>query len=145
MTADVDAIITEMGKGVDALVAEMARGGANVTNAIVGRTARRIPTHAMIQALRAAHGLVAVAAESLGCHPTTIYRRAARVAAVREAIEEGRAELVDLAEAKLYEAVEAGQAWAIMLTLKTLGKSRGYSERQEQLIEQVVVKLEWST
>jgi len=146
MTADVDAIITEMGKGVDALVTEMARGNppANETNAIFGEAKRRIPTDVMAQALRNAHGLIAVAAKSLGCHPTTIYRRAARVAAVRQAIEEGREELLDLAEQKLREAVEAGQPWAISLVLKTLGKSRGYTERQEIIsTDELEIKLEW--
>lgn len=38
---------------------------------------------------------------------------------------------IDLAESKLVEAANAGQPWAITLILKYLGKTRGYSEKQE--------------
>ena len=34
-------------------------------------------------------------------------------------------------ELELYEAVLAGQPWAICLLLKNKGKDRGYTERQE--------------
>jgi hypothetical protein len=48
---------------------------------------------------------------------------------------------VNAAELKLYEAVLAGEAWAIQFTLRTLGKER-YSERQEiQVTETQIYKI----
>jgi hypothetical protein len=42
-----------------------------------------------------------------------------------------REEIVDYAEMGLRGAVLNKEAWAIAFSLKTLGKSRGYVERQE--------------
>ena len=39
--------------------------------------------------------------------------------------------MVDLAEQKLWESIQNGEAWGITLCLKTIGKDRGYVERQE--------------
>ena len=43
--------------------------------------------------------------------------------------------MVDVAEGRLNQAVNNGDLTAIIFTLKTLGKSRGYIERQELLQE----------
>jgi len=100
----------------------------------------------MVAALQEAHGLVLVAATRLGCSTDTIYRRADRFASVRNALQSARDEIIDLAEAKLYQAVQAGEPWAIALVLRTLGRKRGYVERQEitgangQPLE---IRLEW--
>jgi hypothetical protein len=54
-------------------------------------------------------------------------KRYPTVAAAKEA---ARGELLDVAEVKLWQAVQRGDAWAIAFALKTLGKQRGYVERQ---------------
>jgi hypothetical protein len=113
---------------------------------VAGCIKRRISNNEMIAAIQEAHGLVLVAATRLGCSTSTIYRRADRFASVRDALQSAREEIVDLAEAKLYQAVQAGEAWAVTLVLRTLGRRRGYVERQElsgadgQSLE---VRLEW--
>lgn len=68
----------------------------------------------------------------------TIYNRAKRVPSVQQVIDESREGLVDLAELSLRRAVvgdtKAGiepAGWAVALVVKTLGKDRGYIERQE--------------
>lgn len=88
-------------------------------------------TEQIIEALRATNGLISLAAKRLGCNPTTIYRRAERVQSVRRVIDECRAELVDEAEQALRNAILDREPWAVALTLRTLGKNRGYVERQE--------------
>ena len=93
--------------------------------------ASKYATAKIIAALQAADGLVSVAARALACSPQTIYNRAHQVQTVQAAITEARAELVDLGEKALREALIRGEPWAVSLTLKTLGKSRGYTERQE--------------
>jgi hypothetical protein len=92
---------------------------------------REYKTQEIIDALKATKGLVSLAARHLGCVPQTIYTRANNVQSVRQAIDDSRAEIVDQAELALRNAVLNGEAWAVALTLKTIGKSRGYVERQE--------------
>jgi hypothetical protein len=52
-----------------------------------------------------------------------------------------------MAEAKLMQAVDKGEQWAITMILRTLGRERGYVERQEvsnvttvrlQIVEEIV-------
>ena len=89
----------------------------------------------LISAIWAAQGKVTVAAQRLGCTVRTIYNYANKYATVQNAIDEARAmwdeKLVDLAELKLFQEVNDGNAWAIKYALSTKGKSRGYVERQE--------------
>lgn len=85
----------------------------------------------IIKALEVNNGLVYLAARGLGCDPDTIYRRAKRCSAIRDAIKRKRGEFIDTAESKLAEAVMRGEPWAVTLALKGLGKDRGYSERSE--------------
>ena len=88
-------------------------------------------TDSIIAALRETNGLISLAAKRLRCSPGTIYYRARKVQAVQRVIDECRGELVDLGELALRNAVLKGEPWAVGLVLKTLGKNRGYVERQE--------------
>ena len=90
-----------------------------------------IPTDRIIAALRETNGLISLAAKRVPCSVTTIYTRARNVQAVAQVIRECRAELVDYGELALRRAVIDGEPWAVGLVLKTLGKDRGYIERQE--------------
>ena len=91
----------------------------------------RVPTERIIECLRETNGLVSLAAKRVPCSITTINVRRKRVQAVEQVIQECRGELVDLGELALRKAVLAGEPWAVSLVLKTLGKDRGYVERQE--------------
>lgn len=91
----------------------------------------RIPTATMIQALQETNGLVSLAAKRLGCTPQNIYQRAKSTKSIQDAITQSRDELIDLAELSLRRAIVAGEGWAVAMTLKTIGKHRGYVERQE--------------
>jgi hypothetical protein len=88
-------------------------------------------TKVILEALDKTHGTIYLAAKELGCSAMTIYRRAEKEPKVQETIDNYRGQLVDKAELKLETAVLNGEPWAINLTLKTLGKKRGYVERQE--------------
>jgi len=104
-------------------------------------------TEQIVGALHETNGLVTLAARRLGCSVQTIYQRARKTQRIREAIEESRAELVDLAEARLRQAVLNGEPWAVALVLKTLGRSRGYVERQEIAGaggDNLVIELAWA-
>lgn len=89
-----------------------------------------------VTALQQTNGLVYQAAEQLGCVPQTVYNAIAKHAEVRTALEAERGKFVDLGEQKLYEAVMDREPWAVALVLKTLGKHRGYVERQELKLTQ---------
>ena len=72
-----------------------------------------------------------IAAQRLGCTLQTIRNYCERHPSVREVVEAHRGQMVDLAELKLWQSIQNGEAWGITLCLKTIGKDRGYVERQE--------------
>ncbi len=86
----------------------------------------------MIVALRQTKGMVYDAADIVGCCADTIYERAKESPAVKEAMKRERGKFVDKCQRKLDDAVEAGEPWAIQMGLKTLGKDRGFVEREER-------------
>jgi hypothetical protein len=94
----------------------------------------------MIKAVEKTKGMVYIAAKALGCSPATVYNYAKRYKSVQVAIDNERGKFLDHTELALYDAIEDGQGWAIAFALKTLGKNRGYTEKQ--LIEQQSVNLD---
>lgn len=93
--------------------------------------AKRVPTATIIAALRASGGIIMTAAKKVGVDPTTLRRRIKAEPALKDAYEAISEEFVDLAESKLISLVKKGNVAAIIFTLKTKGKARGYVERQE--------------
>lgn len=85
----------------------------------------------VVLALQESKGLVYVAARRLGCSANTIYNYAKKHPVIQETIDQERGLMVDTAELALWRAIQDGEGWAIALVLKTLGKQRGYVERQE--------------
>lgn len=83
------------------------------------------------QAIADASGLVTVAAKRLGCSRQAIYDARDKYPSVREALIDSRERIIDLAEGKLISKVNEGCITSIIFLLKTLGKGRGYIERQE--------------
>jgi len=85
----------------------------------------------IIDALRETKGMVYLAAKRLGCEAQTIYNYRDRYPAVRAEMEQQDGEVDDAAEMKLYQAIIAGEPWAVQFRLRTKGKGRGYTERTE--------------
>jgi hypothetical protein len=85
----------------------------------------------IIKAIKDSRGLIAVAARKLGVSRRTIYNRMEKSEEIREALDEARDFVLDVGQAKLYQAVEQGESWAVQYLLNTLGKSRGFTTRQE--------------
>jgi hypothetical protein len=86
----------------------------------------------VIAALRETKGMVYLAAKRLGCEAQTIYNYRDRYPAVRAEMEQQDGEVDDAAEMKLYQAIIAGEPWAVQFRLRTKGKGRGYVERVQQ-------------
>lgn len=82
----------------------------------------------IIAALRANKGMIASAARALRCSYQALYKRLKTDPQLQQVREEAREEILDLAESKLIEKIESGNLVAIMFVLKTLGRSRGYTE-----------------
>ena len=85
----------------------------------------------IIDALREKHGNLSAAARYLGCDRHTVTRYINTYPTVKAVADEERETLIDFAENQLFKQVQDGNITAIIFTLKTIGKSRGYVERQE--------------
>jgi hypothetical protein len=92
---------------------------------------QRYTAQQVAQALIETKGMVFIAAQRLGCDPETIRNYCKRYPSVQAAKDAERGRMVDLAELKLYQSIQNGEAWGIAFALKTIGKDRGYVERQE--------------
>ena len=84
----------------------------------------------VIDALRETHGMVYLAADRLGCSHTTVYNYMKKHPSVKTEFDRMRGKLLDNAEQKLRGAILAGEHWAVAFALKTIGKHRGYVEKQ---------------
>ena len=91
----------------------------------------RYKTGEVIDALKQAHGIKAHAAEILGCTRITVDNYIDRHPTVARAYEDLRQTIVDRAERGLIKLLIAEEWPAIKYVLSTLGKDRGYTERQE--------------
>lgn len=85
----------------------------------------------VIEAIEQSRGIKSAIAQRLGCHRHTVDNYIARYPTVARAYWEERERIVDTAEVKLLEKLKDGVDWAIKYVLSTLGKDRGYVERQE--------------
>ncbi len=96
----------------------------------------RYTAEQVAQAIRDSNGIKAVAARRLGCARQTIVRYAAEYAICREACTTARETVVDLAEGQFVAAIGRGEPWAVAMCLKTLGRSRGYGDAVELIVQQ---------
>jgi len=85
----------------------------------------------VITALDKTKGMVYLAAESLGCSHTTVYKYIDKYATVRQAKERAEGRIGDIVELKLINAINDDKPWAIQFYARTKLKHRGYVERQE--------------
>ena len=90
---------------------------------------QRFTAGQVIEALRATHGMVYLAAQQLRCDPDTIMNYCKRYPTVEQAKVDARGAITDEAELRLLAAMRRDEAWAIAFYLKTIGKTRGYGER----------------
>lgn len=91
----------------------------------------RLTVDQIEHALKAASGNITYAADGLRVSRTTLYRRINESARLQQVLEDAREKLIDVAESALHKQVLEGNITAIIFTLKTVGKHRGYVERKE--------------
>lgn len=85
------------------------------------------------EALAKSGGNVAAAARALGMNRSSLFQRILRTPSLKEAMEDERETMVDVAESMLRKAVHEGDMTAIMYTLNNspAAKRRGWGPRQE--------------
>jgi GTP cyclohydrolase II len=76
-------------------------------------------------------GMISPAAHQLDVTRNAVYKRIRDNPDLRDALEEIRESLIDYAEGQLQRKIREGHPSCIMFYLRTMGKSRGYVERQE--------------
>jgi hypothetical protein len=89
----------------------------------------------VIDAIQRSRGFISQAAKILKCTNATIYNYKERYPEVADAIKNERESLLDFAEGKLLENIKKNNMAAIIFFLKTQGKHRGYSEREQITIK----------
>lgn len=92
---------------------------------------RRYTQQQVIAALRETKGMIYLTAKRLGCTAQTIYNYRDRYPAVRAEMEQQDGEVNDAAEMKLYQAIMAGESWAVQFRLRTKARNRGYGDAVE--------------
>lgn len=76
-------------------------------------------------------GLLTLVAKKAGVSYWTIWKYAQDFPSVKQALDERKEEMLDMAEGQLYSKIKNGNIAAIIFFLKTQGKERGYIERSE--------------
>jgi hypothetical protein len=98
---------------------------------LVRKVNEKFTPEVMADALMKSKGLISVAARHLECDVNTVRRYIKQYASVQKAKDEAREGIKDLAEARLFQAIDRGEPWAVGMLLRTVGKDRGYVERSE--------------
>ena len=85
----------------------------------------------MAEALRETKGLISVAARKIGCEPNTVRAYIKRYPTVAQVVKDSRESITDLAETRLWAAIDRGEPWAVQFWLRTQARERGYSDRYD--------------
>ena len=83
----------------------------------------------LADALRANHGIITATANALNVSRQTIHNKLNADPKLREIQEEARFGIVDIAESKFIENIQAGNEKSIIYALLSLGRSREYGAR----------------
>jgi hypothetical protein len=90
---------------------------------------KKIPSKGIVyKAIVDAMGNLTVAAKALHCERVTLYRWIDEYG-LKDAVQEGRDRMLDIAENQLAENIQSGKEVSLIFFLKTQGRSRGYSEK----------------
>lgn len=87
-----------------------------------------------IDNLKAAGGIICVACEGTGINRSTYYRWRETDRDFAEAVDEVMEAQVDFVESKLMGLINAGDTAAAIFYLKTKGKKRGWTEKQQPVV-----------
>lgn len=96
------------------------------------------------EALFKTQGLQYKAAHILGCSPGRLAARIKESPFLQEIRLDARETRIDEAEKGLFEAVDQKDLTAILFTLKTIGKNRGYSQdsQEAQVVDKLILAID---
>ena len=80
-------------------------------------------------ALRKARGLITLAAAEMHADYRTLRRMVDESKTLQKVQHDAKQQVGDIAEGRLFEAINRGEPWAIQFYLRTQMQSRGYSDR----------------
>ena len=84
-----------------------------------------------LAAIQGSGGIISTISKRLGCTWRTAQKLTQQWPEAQEAYRDEKEQLIDLAETTLLQAIKGGDMSAAKWYLSTIGKERGYSERQE--------------
>ena len=91
----------------------------------------KVTKETLINAIQQGKGIVYHICRGLDISRQAFYKRVNNDEELQEALHDARQEIIDFAESKLLELIRDGNQNAIMFFLKTVGRERGYVEKQE--------------
>jgi hypothetical protein len=74
---------------------------------------------------------ISSACKKAGIYRNTFYLWCKKDSKFKEQVDDIKEELIDFAESQLMEKIKSGDTTSLIFFLKTKGKSRGYTEKQE--------------
>ena len=94
-------------------------------------TGRNFSKKEVLKAVGGSAGIMSTVARRLSCDWHTAARYCNKWKETKIALADESEKVLDLAEAKLYEAIDSGDVQSAKWLLSTKGKKRGFSERHE--------------
>ena len=93
-----------------------------------------------IDAIPGTGGIISTIAERVGCAWNTAKKYCTKYPTVRRVWQNEREGILDMAEVAVIKQVKNGEQWAVKFMLATLGKDRGFTEKQE-IVSDVVLRV----
>ena len=91
----------------------------------------RLREAVVVAKLTESKGNVSAAARALGVPRSTLASFIEMHPGLGAVVSDARETIVDVAESQIYKAVLEGQPWAVALVLRTIGRRRGYTDRDQ--------------
>lgn len=92
---------------------------------------KRYTVEQFTKAIPGSGGIISTIAKRVGCEWNTAKSYIDKHPSVKQAYDDEREQVTDMAETALIKAIQGGDMWAVKYYLSTVGKHRGYVERQE--------------
>jgi len=92
---------------------------------------RKYTEKQVTDAVTGSSGNVSLISKKLGCSWTTANVYIKKYPKAVMALKDEKESILDSAEEQLRKQVNKGEGWAVKFILATIGKSRGYTEKQE--------------
>lgn len=97
----------------------------------------KITKQKFIEAMKGSAGIITVIANRVGVTRKAIYEYLVKNPDLNELLISERESVLDMAESKLLNKLNAGEDWAIKFYLTTIGRKRGYIDRPDVNIQNV--------